>query len=49
MDGSVSNPRSAAARKARGLHRLEVWLPEPVIRLLDEVCEREGDSRPETI
>lgn len=40
---------SYADRVARGQRRLEVWLPEEVAAMLDELVESSGYARPELI
>jgi len=45
----MTDHRSSAARRARGLHRLEVWLPAEIVRKLDDLAEDSGYSRAELL
>ncbi len=44
-----SPSRTRAARHARGLRRLEAWLPEASVARLDELCQASGQTRPEQL
>jgi hypothetical protein len=41
--------QTSAQRRARGLHRIEVWLPREYVRKLDALCEEDGYTRSEHI
>lgn len=41
--------QSSADRRARGLRRLEAWLPAETIAKLDAICEHSGYSRAEQV
>lgn len=41
--------QSNAQRRARGLHRLVLWLPKDYITKLDALCEDSGYSRADII
>lgn len=41
--------QTSAQRRARELHRLELWLPEEYVRKLDAICDDSGYGRGEQI
>jgi metal-responsive CopG/Arc/MetJ family transcriptional regulator len=41
--------QTSAERRARGLRRLEVWLPADYVRKLDAISDASGYSRAEII
>lgn len=45
MPPSRALAQSKGGRRARGLRRLDVWLPEAVLAALDEEAKRRGSSR----
>lgn len=41
--------QTSAQRRARGLRRLEIWLPAEYVAKLDAICEDSGYSRVEVV